>query len=197
MRIAIIGAGRVGTTLGEGWARAGHDVVYGVREPGGEPGRLAVAEAVAGADVVVNALPFGAVEAVFSGLDVGDAVLVDAANPLTPAADEAERARPDSGAERLAAWAQSSRVVKAFNTTGSANMADPAFDAGPAAMLVAADDEEAKAVVSALAAELGFDPVDAGPLSGARDLEHVANLWIRMAYGLGAGPGFAFAVLRR
>jgi predicted dinucleotide-binding enzyme len=197
MRIAIVGAGRVGTTLGAGWARAGHDVVYGVREPGDAPDRLPVAAAAAGADVVVNALPFGAVEAVFTGLDTGGAVLVDASNPLTPAAGDDERARPDSGAERLAAWTGSGRVVKAFNTTGSANMADPGFAAGPAAMFVAGDDEAAKAVVSALAAELGFDPVDAGPLSGARDLEHVANLWIRMAYGLGAGPGFAFAVLRR
>lgn len=197
MRIAIIGAGRVGTALGARWAGAGHDVVYGVREPGGESDRLAVGDAVAGADVVVNALPFGAVEAVFSGLDLGDAVLVDAANPLTPAADDAERARPDSGAERLAAWTGSRRVVKAFNTTGSANMAEPAYQAGPASMLVAADDDEAKRVVTGLAAELGFDPVDAGPLSAARDLEHLANLWIRMAYGLGAGPGFAFAVLRR
>lgn len=197
MRIAIIGAGRVGTTLGTGWTRAGHDVVYGVRDQGGGADRLPVAEAVTGADVVVNALPFGAVEAVFSGLDVGDAVLVDAANPLTPAADDAERARPDSGAERLAGWTGSTRVVKAFNTTGSANMAEPAYPSGPAAMLIAADDEEAKAAVAGLASELGFDPVDAGPLSCARDLEHVASLWIRMAYGLGAGPGFAFAVLRR
>jgi predicted dinucleotide-binding enzyme len=197
MRIAIIGAGRVGTTLGAGWARTGHDVVYGVREPGGEPDRLNASAAVAGADVIVNALPFGAVETVFAGLGVGDAVLVDASNPLTPAAGDAERARPDSGAERLAAWTGSGRVVKAFNTTGSANMADPGYPAGTAAMFLAGDDDEAKGVVSALATELGFDAVDAGPLAGARDLEHLANIWIRMAYALGTGPGFAFAVLRR
>lgn len=196
MRIAIIGAGRVGTTLGSGWGAAGHDVVYGVRTPEGGD-RLAVAEAVDGADVIVCALPFAAVADVFAGLDVRDAIVIDASNPLTPSADEAERTTADSGAERLAGLTGSSRVVKAFNTTGSANMADPAFPDGAAAMLVAGDDEAAKATVSDLAAALGFDPVDAGPLSAARDLEHVANLWIRMAYGLGNGPGFAFAVLRR
>lgn len=196
MRIAVIGAGRVGTTLGGGWAAAGHDVVYGVREAEGGD-RLAVPDAVDGADVVVCALPFAAVEGVFSGLDVGDAVVVDASNPLTPGTDDAERAAAVSGAERLAGWTGSTRVVKAFNTTGSANMADPAFPGGAAALFYAGDDEEAKATVSELAAALGFDPVDAGPLTGARDLEHVANLWIRMAYGLGNGPGFAFAVLRR
>lgn len=196
MRIAIIGAGRVGTTLGAGWTAGGHDVVYGVRDPQGGD-RVAVGDAVDGADVVVNALPFDAVAGVFAGLDVGEAIVIDASNPLTPGANEAERETASSGAERLAGLTGSSRVVKAFNTTGSANMADPAFPGGAAAMLVAGDDEAAKATVSDLAAALGFDPVDAGPLSGARDLEHVANLWIRMAYGLGNGPGFAFAVLRR
>ena len=196
MRIAIVGAGRVGTTLGAGWTAAGHDVVYGVREAEGGD-RLAVAEAATGADVVVCALPFAAVAGVFAGLDVGDAIVIDASNPLTPGADEAERATATSGAERLAELTGSARVVKAFKTTGSANMADPAFPGGAAAMFVAGDDEAAKATVSELAAALGFDPLDAGPLSAARDLEHVANLWIRMAYGLGNGPGFSFAVLRR
>lgn len=197
MRIAIIGAGTVGTTLGGRFAAAGHDVVYGVRDPGKVEGGLALADAVAGAHVVVNALPFGAVEEVFTGLDTGTAVLVDAANPLTPMSGDEERARTESGAERLARWSGSTRVVKAFNTTGAENMADPAYPAGPAAMFVAADDAEAKTVVLGLAAEIGFDAIDAGPLAAARDLEHVACVWIRNAIVLGQGRTFAFAVHRR
>ena len=64
-------------------------------------------------------------------------------------------------------------------------------------MPVAGDDPDAKAVVVDLADQLGFDPVDAGTLAGARELEHLALLWIRLAHQLGNGPGFAFSVLRR
>lgn len=197
MRIAVIGAGSVGTTLGGRFAGAGHEVVYGVRDPGSVPGGAAMPDAVAGADVIVNALPFAAVEPVFAGLEVGDAVIVDVANPLTPMAGDAERATVESGAERLARWAGSARVVKAFNTTGAENMQDPAYPGGAVAAFIAADDAHAKATVSELAAAIGFDPVDAGPLSAARDLEHVACLWIRMAIVLGQGRDFAFAVHRR
>jgi hypothetical protein len=76
-------------------------------------------------------------------------------------------------------------------------MADPGYDATPILMPVAGDDDEAKAVAIALAGELGFDAVDAGPLTAARDLEHLAALWIRLAYPLGHGPDIAFALVRR
>lgn len=202
MDISIIGAGRVGATLGRRWSAAGHTVTYGVRDPGDARhaalGAVALpADAVAGADVVVIALPWAAVAEVAPGLDVGDAVVVDATNPLGPGARELLAPSDGSGAEAVARWTGSRRVVKAFNTTGSANMADPAYPSARPMMLVAGDDEEAKATVAALADELGFDPVDGGPLAAAADLEHVAALWIRLAYGLGRGPGIAFALVQR
>ncbi len=130
-------------------------------------------------------------------VDVGDAVVVDATNPLA-AGNRELQAHPElSGAEQVAAWTGSTRVVKAFNTTGSANMADPTYEGAQPAMVMAGDDEAAKAVVAGLAAELGFDPIDGGPLSAAIDLEHLAALWIRLAYPLGHGPGLAWALLRR
>jgi predicted dinucleotide-binding enzyme len=76
-------------------------------------------------------------------------------------------------------------------------MADPAYPDATPAMLVAGDDAEGKETVLELAREIGFDAVDAGPLSAARDLEHLAMIWIRLAYSLGNGPGIAFALLRR
>jgi hypothetical protein len=202
MRIAIIGAGRVGSTLGRRWQGQGHDVVYGVRDAGdprhAELGAVASpAGAAAGADVVLVALPWGAAEAVLAGLDVGEAVVVDAMNPLASGDRELEQHPELSGAELVARWTGSDRVVKAFNTTGSANMADPAYPDATPAMLVAGDDAEGKETVLELAREIGFDAVDAGPLSAARDLEHLAMIWIRLAYSLGNGPGIAFALLRR
>jgi hypothetical protein len=196
MKLAIIGAGRVGTALGRRWAGTGHNVVYGVRDPAdprwsdlGQP--TTPSPAVDGADVVLIALPWPAVDQVLPTLDVRDAVVLDATNPLDALDDDV------SGAEHVAELLGSSRVVKAFNTTGSANMEDPSYPATRPMMALAGDDAQAKATAEALAAELGFDPVDAGPLTAARDLERLAELWIRLAYQLGNGPNIAFALLRR
>jgi predicted dinucleotide-binding enzyme len=202
VEIAIIGAGRVGATLGQRWRAAGHRVTYGVRDPSeARHADLApvatAAAAIEGAEVVLIALPWAAVAEVVSALDVGTAVVIDATNPLAAGARELVAEPGTSGGELIVRWTGSDRVVKAFNTTGSANMADPSYPGGTPAMLLAGDDPGAKEVVSSLAAELGFEPVDAGPLAASADLEHVAALWIRLAYGLGRGPGIAFSLLQR
>lgn len=201
MDIAVLGAGRVGGTLGARWRTVGHDVVYGVRDPA-DPRhdslgrRASPAEAVRGVDVVLVALPWSATRDVLTGLDVGAAVVVDATNPIGP--DGGLVADPTgSGGEHVAEWTGSGRVVKAFNTTGSGNMADPAYGDATPVMLHAGDDDAAKATVAGLAAAIGFEALDAGPLAAARDLEHLAMLWIRLAYPLGHGPDIAFALLRR
>jgi len=196
MRIAIIGAGRVGTALGRRWATTGHDIIYGVRDPDdrrwSDLGQVTTPPlAVSGADVVLIALPWAAVDQVLPTLEVRDAVVLDATNPR----DELDG--DGSGAEYVSKVLGSSRVVKAFNTTGSANMEDPAYPATRPMMALAGDDTQAKATTTTLADELGFDPIDAGPLAAARDLEHLAELWIRLAYQLGHGPNIAFALLRR
>ena len=202
MRIAIIGAGRVGRALGTRWTEVGHDVVYGVRDPGdpkvADLARVAMPqEAVDGADVVLIALPWAATQEVVSGLDVDDAVVLDATNPLAVNARELVANPSLAGAELVRDWMGGARVVKAFNTTGSGNMVNPDYGAQKPMMPVAGDDEAAKAIAIGLANEIGFAGVDTGPLSGARDLEHLAMLWIRMAYPLGNGPDIAFALLRR
>ena len=202
MRIAILGAGRVGRTLGARWNTTGHDIAYGVRDPSDIryaelAGTARPTDAVLGAEVILVALPWGAVEAVLSGIDVADAVVIDATNPLAANSRELQVHPELSGAHFVAQWARSSHVIKAFNTTGAGNMADPTYAAGAPMMLLAGDDAVAKSVVSTLASEIGFDAVDAGTLSAARDLEHLATIWIRLAYSLGQGPGIAFALLRR
>lgn len=206
VQIAIIGAGRVGRALGGRWSANGHGVRYGVRRPDdprhaelvdSAPGTAApvvstVQGAVDTADVVLVALPWASTEQVMGSVAVGSAVVVDATNPRA-AGDLA----PVSGAERIASWTGSTRVVKAFNTTGSANMADPHYPGGTPTMFLAGDDPDACDTVAALAAEIGFDPVRAGGLDAAADLEHLASIWIRLAYPLGNGPDLAFALLRR
>lgn len=197
MEIGIVGAGRVGRALGRRWTQSGHDVRFGVRDPH-DPRHadlghaVAVADAVLGADVVLVALPWPATELVLRAVDVGDAVVVDATNPRAAGDTDAV-----SGAERIAAWTGSGRVVKAFNTTGAANMADAVYPGGPPTMFLAGDDEQACTTVAALADQLGFDPVRTGGLDTAGDLEHLASVWIRLAYQLGQGPDIAFGLLRR
>ena len=197
MRIAILGTGRVGTALGTGWTNVGHTVVYGSRRPSSAT-EDTHAGAAAGADVVVLAVPFdAAVETVAAAGNLAGKIVVDATNPV---------GKVRSGAELVAAAAPGARVVKAFNTMGFETMADPVIDGRPALGLVAGDDGEAKAAVLQLAADLGFEAVDAGGLDAARMLETLAELWIHLAFRAGlrgpnavAGHGrdMAFALLRR
>jgi predicted dinucleotide-binding enzyme len=102
-----------------------------------------------------------------------------------------------SAAEQVAGWAAGAKVVKAFNTTGWPNMANPKYGDQSATMFICGDDAGAKAAVTRLSDELGFETLDAGPLKVARYLEPMAMLWIHLCIGMGWGPGFAFKVLRR
>lgn len=102
-----------------------------------------------------------------------------------------------SGGEQVARWAPGARVVKAFNTTGFENMQNPKFGHEVATMFYAGEDREAKKIVRQLVSDLGFDPVDAGPLSQAHGLEVLASLWGGLAYGQQMGRGIAFRLLRR
>ncbi len=156
------------------------------------------AAAAALADVVVLATPGDTAVAVASALgDLDGRVLIDATNPILPALAGLSVGTDDSAAERIARAVPGARVVKAFNTTGSGNMEDPVYGDGRLAMFVCGDDADAKGVTRELAEQLGFEAVDCGPLKSARWLEPMAMLWVTLAYGLGNGPDFGFAVLRR
>ena len=214
MKIAVIGAGNVGGTLGKRWARAGHQIAFGARDPAeakvaalvresGPSARAApVPEAVRQADVVVLSVPWGnAQEALAAAGDLRGRILIDATNPV-PLTPEGLRqglviGHTTSGAEEIARWTQGARVVKAFNTTGFQNMADPAYGSQRLSMLICGDDAEAKKVAADLAQQLGFEPVDVGPLRSARYLEAVAMLWIDMAILQGFGTNFGFRVIKR
>lgn len=208
MKIAILGAGGVGTALGKTWAGKGHEVRYGARNAGSDkvktalastPGAQAVpiAQAVQWADAVVLATPWsGTQEAVQAAGDFGGKPLLDATNPLTPTFQLAV-GHTSSGGEQVQGWAKNAKVVKIFNTTGLENMASPAYPQGRAAMVYAGDDAAAKQVAAQLAGDLGFEPLDMGALAGARYLEPAAMVWIHLALVQKMGRGIAFGLLRR
>jgi hypothetical protein len=207
MNIGILGAGNVGATLGERWAKLGHHVFFGSRDPqkladlvksaGPYAHAVSVAEAVESAEVVAIALPWAATKGVLEAVNVSGKVVFDCTNPLLPDLSGLELGTTTSAAEQVAEWARGAKVVKIFNTTGSNNMADPVYRGEGATMFYCGDDAAAKGVARQLASELGFDPVDAGPLTNARFLEPIAGLWVWLAYPGGHGREIALQLIKR
>ena len=209
MKIAIIGAGNVGGTLGKRWAAAGHDILFGVRDParekyqslvsqtGGRAVLASNADAARAAQVIVLATPWSTTEGALADCGaLAGKIVVDATNPLGADLNLA-MGLTDSGGEQVARWATGALVVKAFNSTGFNVMDDPVLDGRHAAMFVAGDDAAAKGVVLDLASAIGFEAIDAGPLKIARLLEPMAVLWIHCAYRQGLTRDYAFSLIRR
>ena len=208
MRIAVIGKGNVGSALARKWVEAGHVVILGVRDPSspekqGEARALggdlaSIADAAAGAEVVVLAVPWVAVpDALAAAGNLAGKVLLDCTNPLSADLSSLVVAGSTSGGEQVAAMAPGARVVKVFNTTGSSNMLAPRYGETPITMFYAGDDVAAKETAAALSRDVGFEPVDAGGLTAARLLEPLALLWISLAYRQRMGPDFALTLVRR
>lgn len=212
MKIAIIGAGSVGTALGMSWSRAGHDIVFGVRDPTSanaqtaanaiERGAVvaAVPEAAKAADIVVLATPWEQTEAPIAAAGgLAGKTVIDCTNPLAYADGQFGLALglDTSGGEQVAAWAPGAHVFKALNQVGYLGMEDARFPDGFAAMFVAGDDAGRKLVVLSLMTDLGFEAADAGALRISRLLEPYAMLWIHLALNQGLGRDFAFSLLRR
>lgn len=210
MKIGVIGIGSVGGTLGHGWARQGHDVMFGVRRRQSAEAQAlvdsirpqvrvgTVAEAAAFGEAVVLAVPWAAVQdAIQNAGDLRDKVLIDCTNPIAPGLSGLEIGHTTSAGEEIARHAVGARVVKAFNTTGAGNMANARYGSQRATMFLCGDDAAAKSVVARIGEEIGFEIVDAGPLANARLLEPLALLWIHLAYRQGLGPNIAFKLLRR
>lgn len=204
MQIGILGAGNVGGALGTLWAAAGHEIVFGVREPqsytveilmnhvGDNASTGTMEEAAAFGEVVVLAVPWGAVVEVLGHVRaaLSGKILIDCTNRTTPAPPVG----PASAAEEIAHLAPEARVVKAFNTLGAENLPRLQWRA-PASTFICGDDPAARAVVSRLGSEIGFDVVDAGPLSSATYIEALAQFWLLLSRRY--GREIAFALLRR
>jgi len=204
MRLGIIGAGNVCGTLGRLFESQGHDVRFGVRDPdrqaaGGLPRSRSgsVADAASFGDVIVLAIPWGAVkDALAATGPLAGKTVIDCINPLLPDLSGLALGTTTSAGEEIAKLLPQARVVKCFNTLGQANFAHPLFGDQRASMFFAGDDAGAKLIVAELGNQLGFDMVDAGPLSQSRWLEAMAILWITMAYKYGGSQRSAFKLLR-
>lgn len=189
-RIGIIGNGNVGKSLTQGLKRSG----YAVEAVGRNPPR--VKEVARNADVIFLAVPFGERQNVLR--EIGEAAngkpLIDVTNAVTPNGDYAADLKK-SGAEHVQEQARNAKVVKAFNTVFAQNMATGNAHGEKLSLFAAGDDPAAKEQVLNIGRDLGFDPVDAGPLANARWLETLGILNIKLGYGqkLGTDIGFRLA----
>lgn len=177
MKIGIIGAGNIGATAAKLFAKAGHEVaVSNSRSPetlaglveviGDEARAVTIDEAADFGEVVLEAIPFGRYEELPAQRLAGK-IVVDASN-YYPQRDGEIEFDGRTSTEVLASYLSGSRVVKAFNTMYYETLASDGRPDAPLedrlALFVAGDDEEAKRIVSDLIEEIGFAPVDTGPL---------------------------------
>jgi 8-hydroxy-5-deazaflavin:NADPH oxidoreductase len=202
MRIAVLGTGSVGTTLAAAFARLGHEVVLGTRDPDATRTRegwtsdvplRAYADVAADADLVVNATSgTGSLSALgMVGAEaLGGKVLLDVANPLDTSAGFPPTLAvkdTDSLAEGIQRAFPETRVVKSLNIVTARVMVDPArVGDGSTTMFVAGDDADARSLVRGLLEALGWrDVVEFEELSAARGMEMWLPLWIRLMGRLG------------
>ena len=210
MKIAILGAGNVGSTLGRSWLTKGHEVFFGVRNPkddktlalledlGGNVRAGTNNEAIAFCEIILLSLPWQVVEATLTNAgDLSNKIIIDATNPLTPDFSALEIGFDTSGAEQVAAWAKGAKVFKTFNQTGWENMANPVYDGKPSAMMVCGNDTAAKNIVMGLVTDIGFEAIDMGELKMARLIEPFGMTWIHLAMRQGLGRDWAFQIVRR
>jgi len=200
MKIAVIGSGNVGGTLGQAWVRAGHRIIFGVRSGAQESSAAgaetaSIAEAVRDSEVVVLAIPWAAVgDVIKQGGNWSGKIVIDCTNPIGPGFELSVGLTTSAG-EEVARLAKGAHVAKAFNTTGFGNMANPRYSSGPVTMLFCTDDAVARQTTEQLVRDVGFAPQFAGPLKLARYFEPLAMLWISLSQQL--GHDFAFNVVRR
>ena len=213
-RVGVLGTGEVGRRLAAGFRGRGHDVMIGSRDPakpelvqwlsgegaGIEAGTFAAA--AAHGELVVLAVHGNAAEQAIAEAgpeNFSGKVVIDAMNPLDFSGGFPPKlsiAGQDSLGERVQRALPDARVVKAFNTIGSAYFVDPNFTEGDPTMLIAGDDEDAKRAVADVLADFGWSQtVDIGGIEGSRELEAICIAWVKIGGARGAWDhGFSLLV---
>jgi 8-hydroxy-5-deazaflavin:NADPH oxidoreductase len=207
MRVSIIGSGLMGGKLGILFARAGHEVVFSYSRryekleelarqagEGARPG--SPLEAARAADAILLAVHWSRLDDVLSQAgDLSGKVIMSCCVPLNIENTELIIAHTSSGAEVIAKKVPGASVVAAFQAVPSEVFFD-VFEArlSPTrpSLVYCGDDTNSKAVAAQLIGDVGFDPVDAGPLRIARYIEPFAMLIGQLAYEGPGGPELAY-----
>jgi NADPH-dependent F420 reductase len=213
MNVTIIGAGNMGRGIGTRLVAGGHSVTFVDANP--ETAEKAAADVKASTrksvkvstaslgdaelgDVVVLALWYGTNIEIAKqlGSRLAGKVVVDIANPLNSTYDGLATAPDSSSAEDVArAIASGAKVVKAFNTTYAGTLLAGEVAGQPLDVFIAGDDLDAKSKVAELVRDGGMRPIDAGPLSRARQIEGMQLLHITLQNTLGTNWGSTIKIL--
>ena len=192
MRVGVIGTGKVGATIGAALARAGHEVKLGSRHPGapaGDPPLVGVAAALTDADVVLLAVPPGALGELLTehANSLAGKLIIDATNQFgAPSAN---------ASAQVAAAVPTARYARAFNTLGWENFAEPIFDGQPADLFFSCSGDD-RAVLEELINGVGLRPAYLG-----EDKQDVVDgallLWFALVQANGGNRRIAFRVLQK
>jgi predicted dinucleotide-binding enzyme len=207
MRVGIVGSGLMGGKLGTIFARAGHEVVFSYARSAQKLKRLAreakggaragtPREAAQDADAVLLAVHWLRIADVLNQAgDLSGKVVVTCSIPMNEDNTELVVAHTSSGAEELARKIPKARVVAAFQTVPSEvlfGVYENRRKARRASLAYCGDDADAKETAATLIRDVGFDPVNAGPLRIARYTEPFALLVAQLAYEGEGGPELAY-----
>jgi predicted dinucleotide-binding enzyme len=207
VRVGILGSGLMGGKLGTLFARAGHQVVFSyarstqklerlAREAHGEARAGTPAEAARAADALLLAVHWSRVDEVLKQAgELAGKVIISCSLPMNTSDTALIVGHSSSGAEELARKAASSRVVAAFGTVPSEvlfSVFEARHKSTRPGLVYCGDDQDAKDLTATLIRDVGFDPVDAGPLRIARYAEPFSLLIAQLAYEGSAGPQLAY-----
>jgi predicted dinucleotide-binding enzyme len=208
MKISIIGSGHIGAGLARAWVKKSQ-IVFGARHPSDEKlaalckelgaSAASVKESVQGAEVVVLAMPFAALDGVLQEAgDLTGKIVIDCTNAVErgPQGMSLKFGHTTSAAEELQKKIPGAKVFKSFNAQGAENLANPVYHGVKASNFFCGDDPEAKKIVKQLIEEVGFDAIDVGALRNSRLLEPMMLVWMYAAQSVGSRD-IAFALLRR
>lgn len=196
MKVGVLGSGGVGQVLGAGLIKHGHQAMLGTRDPGKKdvqewvartPGARAgtFEETARFGEMLVLATLGRVVESVidmagpahFAGKTVMDATNPLAEEPPVKGILKYTTGANESLGESIQAKIPAAHVVKAFNSVGQGLMVNPDLPGGPPTMFLCGDDENAKAQISSIIRQFGWEPYDCGGIIAARAIEPLCMLW--------------------
>ena len=212
MRIGILGSGLMGGKLGTIFARAGHDVVFSYSHSESKLKRLArdagrraragtPAEATQHADALLLAVHWSRINDVLKKAgELSGKIIVSCSLPMNAGDTRLVIGHNSSGAEVLARKVRKADIVSAFGTVPSEVLFN-VFHAKRrtrhrSSLVYCGDDRDAKDVAARLIRDVGFEPVDGGPLRIARYLEPFSLAMAQLAYEGDEGPQVAYRIER-
>jgi predicted dinucleotide-binding enzyme len=201
VKIAVLGAKSIGSTLARQWAQAGHEIMFGVRtvdnlatqalakELGAAVG--VVGEAIPFGDVVVFAIPGSAMEETIRihGPALAGKIAVDAANRMGGG--------PMNSVAAFTTHAPGAQIYRAFNSLGWETFADPLYGDIRADLFYCGPAGAGQAAVEQLIADVGLRPVRVGDANQVELVDIVGALWLALVFGQGMSRHLAFKVLTR